>query len=301
MQEPKFISMSDDEYFDIYAVSSSGLRCFATEGSWIYYKQFVERSITRDYSDALRVGHAVHQAVELGDEWLDLVYRVPEVIEAGDIYDQCVSDLKSKTPDHFSPGEPINKRSPIHRNYLRIHKESVSEDMISLSEVEIADIELQRLAIQENGACHELLTRPNSQREVACFRSDTKSDMLMKCKIDVLWSDLIVDIKSTRKTVPHQFVTHAVGKRGTGGLGYHYQSEWYQRVTGINDFKTVVVSKSKAPEAWLFSYPEWVIDQARDANDNHFWSIANCHLMDSWHTTGHGTELPIDPSERIPL
>lgn len=304
MSDPKFISIPDDEYFDIYAVSSSGLRCFSTEGSWMYYKTYVTREVERDYTDALRHGHAIHCAVELGDDWRDVVYRQPDIIDCQDIFSKVVDSWESDVPGHFSEGQPINTRSPIHREYLRLHEELLSGGKLRLSDAEISDVEQYRVAISENDECLQWVLA-DGMSEVSCFRTDERTGMPMKCKLDkavsINGTKTIIDIKSTRKPLPHQFVAHACGRAGQGGLGYHYQAEWYLRVTGFDEFKIIAVTKTAAPEAFLFTVPESVLQQARDANDNHLWSIANCHEMDSWHNTGHNADLPLDPFERIPL
>ena len=303
MSEAKWYELADDEYFDSEGLSSSAVRSFATDGAWMFYHRYIKREGDRPYTKALREGHAFHLAMEHGTDWDSWVYIAPTDLRDPELMEMCREEWDQagkNVPKHFGHGMEINSRSPIHQLYTKMHEEKYGDDRLPITITTAESVLRQVDAITENPLTREVIEAEEATDEHACYRECESTGLLIKCKPDRVIGDTIFDYKTTNVTLPWQFVNKAVGHNGRGGLGYHYQAEWYTRVTTLPEHKIVCVSKGDAPEAWLFEWPDHIMAQAKDTNTLQLQDIAQCILTQNWHTTGWGASLPLDPNERIP-
>lgn len=293
MDLPRFMpKMKDADYRALPLISSSGIRTFASAGPWVYYHAYVLRSLPSKDTESKRRGSLLHFALDNIDDWQSRLYHEPETIEDDPVFQACL-EQSDNPPDHFQIGEPINKRSPIHREYLAAHRERYCEtpDGLIIVPGDIERVQQQIEAVYENPETRELI---ESEGHTECAAVNESHGTGIKCLIDrYLTSNVAVDWKTTQYHTANAFISH--GKR----LGYHFQAEWYQRVSECSDFIIVSITSNPPFEAMCYEMPKEVMAEAREANDFHLQSIIDCQLQDSWHSLYWGGRIPFDPTERL--
>lgn len=276
-----------DQYWEMPYISSSGIRCFAREGPYSYWAKYVKRIAPSSDSESKRLGSLLHFAID-NQDWESRLYSEPETIEDDEVF----AELEEGTPEHFAPGEKVNKRSPIHREYLRIHAEKFCDmpDGLHLKPGDDEHVKRQIDAIVENPESRELF---DSQGETECAAVNEQLGLNTKCLVDKLIGRLGVDWKTTRHTTANAFIYDA------WKLGYHFQSEWYKSTASLERFLIVSVTSTEYPEAMVYEVPRIKAKEARDANLYHLQSIKDCMDTDSWHSLYWGSIVELDPSERL--
>ena len=272
----QYLQISPEQYHQRSEINHGLIRCYASEGPLVCHAKYIENSIPRNDSDALRFGRAFHMAMAEPGAWQDYYQIIPTT---------------------FTDGSDINRRLKAHREWLaELEQRAAAAGKDFISDAEATDIEAMVDSVWANPAAArycQAATRQNVER--AAIRRDTETDLWLRALADLDLSeqlDTIVDFKSTRHCRPADFIRDAYRN------GYHYQAAHYLRVFGARHFILVGVHKQSPFEAMVYRVPDLVIDQATTRNQLVLRRIQDSLAMDSWHNLGWGEELALSLEEQ---
>lgn len=124
-------------------------------------------------------------------------------------------------------------------------KEITEANKIPISDLEGAQIQSAINALK-GSEVYKLFE--NCEYEVSCFKE--YKEVLLKCKIDALGKDYILDLKTTslpNGANPNEFA------KNCANYGYYIQASHYMRVTGISKFLFVVLELNPPYMIGLYS------------------------------------------------
>lgn len=278
------LDLSIDEYHARPEISSGMIRCFATDGPWVCYHQYVTRETERDDSGSKCLGRVFHMAMEDPDTVDDRVMYMPQFVpsEWGEL-----SSAEKKQGN--GKQIPFQAKYSRHRKYrAEFIAKANAKGMEVLEHDKAMSIAEMVRSVWENPACRDYLGSGPETHEVACISRDAATKLKIRALADILLDDTIVDFKTTRMSTQRAFIMEA-RKRG-----YHYQAAHYLNVTGRKRFVIITVRNLPPYESMVYSVPEHVIKDAHESNSDIMWAIKNCIETESWHSLGWGSEVPLD-------
>lgn len=296
------LNITAAEYHQYDAVSHHGMRCFEQDGALVYHARYIERSLEKVDTDAMRLGRIFHLAMEKQDKWKEAVYLVPESLEDDEFLEEIAEQCRGRSKASFEPGTPISLKVPGHRLYMEAHQLKAARlGQEWVTPKDIATVLGQIMAVYENPECLQYVNHGrHDAAEVACIAEDFETGLMKKALIDLLLDDVIVDYKVTRFRTAKKYVWDAYNR------GYQYQGDHYLDVTGREKFCQIVVTSEPPFEANVFVLPEAKRKLARERNRATLAAIWQCMQLESWHSPNWGAELPLDPDcelfkDRIPI
>lgn len=291
--ERQLLDISEAEYRQLPAVSSSGLRLYATEGPMVYRAAIIDRTIVRNQTDPMRLGTAFHRAMDDKTAWDQCYAIIPTELEDDESLAIVKADWSGKksTAD-LSPGAELNLKFPAHRQYLELRKQvaaSIGKDWVT--DDEVATIRQQIEAVYDNPACIQYLGE-GAETESPYTAIDQETRLPIKCLCDRLVTfgerRVVVDFKTTSTRTPYQFF-----REGIRGRGYDKQGEMYLRVTGADAYILIAVSSEAPFESLVYTLEDTLIVDAKSTNDAALQKLQYNYEFNGWHSEGWGAEIPL--------
>jgi exodeoxyribonuclease VIII len=237
-------NVPNDVYHASEGVSTSKLKLWL-ECPAKYYAQHVAGEIKRKEKKAFDVGSAAHCLILEPEKFNSDFIIQPEEIKV----------RRGKAWDAF--------------------KEQAG-DKIVLTKSDWEACHAMRDAVMAHTVGAQLVQ--NGKPEVAFFKRDEETNLIIKCKADYIIGDLIVDVKTAVSSEPSEF------GRKAKTLGYHIQDAIYRDVIGMREFAFLVIEKE---EPHIVTAPILFDTEARKLGyieyRNAMRGIKQCFDTNAWH------------------
>ena len=213
------------DYFDRPGISASMLKSMA-QGWRQFEAEYITRSAQRVETPALALGTAIHAALLEPDKFRRDYITCPE---------EC-SDRRTKA-----------------------YKEWAADagDKIVLTQQDRTTIDRACDACYSNPTIHQLL-RLEGTAETEVYWTDEETGVDCKAKIDKLYSQLILDVKTTEDARPQAFA------KTIGTFRYDLQSVHYMQAANVDAFVFLAVEKSEPFRVRLYELCQTDLSDARE-------------------------------------
>lgn len=247
--------LSIEDYHHLKAISATALKDMLT--SPLLYRW--RRDHQRVETDALRVGRAVHTAV-LEPHRFEAEYAVfGGKIRRGKEWDAFEADAKA-----------------IGLTVLTSEQQRTAKSIAA--------------AVMGSPLASPLFDRGHP--EVSLVWTHARSDQKCKARIDWLWNDCVVELKTARDVEPRQFANAFVR------YGYHLQVAHYRAgliASGMEARRSKVIAVQNQPpwDVVVYDVPDDVIIIGEEAAEAAIDRIVECEQSGIWPGVAEGKELEL--------
>ncbi len=291
------LDIPDPDYRDIDAVSQSGVRMFAMDGPWTYYKRIVEKSCHTPVTKAMELGSAGHRFLEVGCDvdkvfWVNPTHATDQKVV--DRVNAALDEEKSGAA-RIELGEELKNKKRAHKDYKKIVEED--SDVENLVVVDAKELDIYKGGVQalyDNETCRSILLNDESFCEASIVQMDEESEVLFKCRTDVLKPDRCIDYKFNKNRRPGLWKGEA---KKNGSL---FQALYYMNLFERDKFTWMLICNQPPHEAFAVTVTReelndpksplamWQDHLKRKASiqevaDHTMQKLIDCYVTDVWH------------------
>ncbi len=214
----EWIDVEDDFYHGSPGISASGLKTISSTSPEVLR---YEKTHEKDRTPALILGSAIHKFILENEKFND---------------EYLIAPSNRKTDREY-------------KIFINSHKEEIDEGKIVLTKRDGETLEGILLSLKDgstkggNNTYSGIINNKDTLIEKALYTIDRERNIIMKVKIDINMSGMLLDLKSTKSAVVDKFM------RDAANLGYGIQAAFYRKITELagkdsNMFGFVAVEKT---------------------------------------------------------
>lgn len=266
--DPGIYDISNEEYHASAGISRSGILEFSKSPKHFWHKYLNPEYIKKDPTPEMKFGTAFHSYVLEPEKFTDEYYVMLD--------------------------NPYHGNSTIGRKF-KAEQIANSEGRSILSLDDYMQIEQMEKSINNDPQAYGLIA--NAQYEKSIYWIDTATQLLCKCRPDILKEQFVVDLKTTKDASEQQF------KKDFYYRGYALQlamiQEGIKHTTGIiiHDFLDLAIEKEEPYVTAIYPVDESYIQQGLAIFHVRLAQIKKCFDENKW--PGYGVCAPLMPLHNL--